>query len=279
MRILKIPSKTFIFGEYLALIGGPALLLAHTPYFEVKADINWLPTYHPESAIAKWSDQQTKSLEYMPIPFAHPLKLGGLGLSSAEFLAAYYLNRNSIDPWVMVDEYQSLFLIPPSGYDVLAQLIGGLTLIHRKAKLMTSQMRWPFDQTGYVIIATHKKLPTHKHVHQALLRQKAHVLLPLGQRLSQFWEQNDEMLFYQAMLDWRNQLLTLGLEDHATTQIIEQIMKIEGVLCAKGCGAMGADMIFASYDLQSPFLTKLNELSYDVIADHTGIANGIKELS
>lgn len=278
MRRLKIASKTFIFGEYLALIGGPSLVLAHDPSFEVEAETNSSLSFHPESAIARWCSRQS-AIMFLPKPFQHPLKLGGLGLSSAEFLAAYFLNRKTVDPWLLLEEYRALFKIPPSGYDILAQLTGGLAYIHGESKILHHQMTWPFRETGFVVIATHKKLATHQHVHQISLKQKALALAALGQELSLHWQQNKEAPFYQALNNWRFQLMSLGLEDASTTQIIERLMKIDGVLCAKGCGAMGTDMIFAIYNKQSTFLTQLQELAYDVVTDESGIAQGLKELT
>lgn len=277
MRHLKIASKTFIFGEYLALIGGPALVLAHEPSFNVTAQKAQGCNFHLESAIARWCSKQA-DLQYMPQSFTHPLKLGGLGLSSAEFLAAYYLNKKAIDPWIMLEDYQNVYSLPPSGYDVLAQWVGGLATIEAQQKIINSQLAWPFADTGFVVIATDKKLATHHHVHQLSLRSKASALISLGHQLIESWSNADAIKFYQLLKKWRLHLLSLGLEDIGTTQIIEKLMRIDGVICAKGCGAMGADMIFAIYKKQSTFLTQLHELPYSVVTHEGGIAHGIKEI-
>ena len=87
----RIPSKTFVLGEYSVLHGGPAILLASEPYFSLRLEEkneNKNP-FHPLSPAGKlWElEPLLKTKSYL---FSDPHHgLGGFGASSAEFIALF----------------------------------------------------------------------------------------------------------------------------------------------------------------------------------------------
>ena len=61
---IVIPAKTFLVGEYLALTGGPSIILTTTPCFELRQCNNLgLHGVHPESPAGRlWAQYTPKDL-------------------------------------------------------------------------------------------------------------------------------------------------------------------------------------------------------------------------
>lgn len=122
---ISIPSKTFLWGEYSALIGGSAGLLTHGPYFELqigisknenlkkgfsasknslnsfsentmnasKGDSGLEHLFHPHSPAGKTLKFSQAELLAMNCSFFDPHHLsGGFGRSTAEWISAKFLN-------------------------------------------------------------------------------------------------------------------------------------------------------------------------------------------
>lgn len=84
-----IPAKTFLLGEYAALAGASAILLTTYPCFELTltSKNNQLSEIHPKSPAGVWWQQQ--HLDHGLIWNDPYTERGGLGASSAQFLASY----------------------------------------------------------------------------------------------------------------------------------------------------------------------------------------------
>ena len=298
MKSLFIPAKTFLWGEYSALVGGPALLMAHSPYFQALAGPpKGLLPFHPQSAVARYLARsadpritlyQVQSLANLG---------GGWGLSSAEFVAAYALSLvpEGLEPkGSMVQEsdffaiqkvYQNLFIEKnsvPSGYDVLAQWWGGFLNIQAASHHWTQKDFWPLKRWGFVLIATHQKMPTHQHLAEDHVRAKAHIIETQAQVLQRLWDSADpdyEAWIYQ-LTKFRFHLQSLGLEAPGTTRTIEILQQAPGYVFAKGCGAMGQDVIWALYKQEEEvsFLKYLNKCNITVVADHREVAKGVRHV-
>src|SRR3990167_4806167 len=83
----QIPAKTFLLGEYVALQGGPAMILTTTPCFEVGVGDLEIQAIHPDSPAGLcWRDSGIPGELFWYDPYEG---IGGLGASSAAFLGAY----------------------------------------------------------------------------------------------------------------------------------------------------------------------------------------------
>jgi hypothetical protein len=123
--VIRIPSKTFVLGEYLVLQGGPALVLCHPPYFEAERGSSDRPlaSQSPAGQLAKKT-----GFDLSTLAFRDPHQgRGGFGGSGAEFLAvwAYHQGKTSFqekDCWQAREDYRAL--ASGSGVDVLTQAFG-----------------------------------------------------------------------------------------------------------------------------------------------------------
>jgi len=98
--VLSVPGKTFLVGEYLALSGGPSLLVATEPRFvlRVKAVAPRGRAAHPFAAASpagRYLSRVIRDSEMFEFQDPHQ-GAGGLGASSAQF-ALLYAWQNNID--------------------------------------------------------------------------------------------------------------------------------------------------------------------------------------
>ncbi len=157
MKTCKVPSKTFLCGEYATLMGGPSVLLTAAPYFQCgflsKQDEahgsassgEFIGEFlsealHCKSPAGKWMDLYSEVFSQKSCFFYDPHKgQGGFGASTAQFLLVYLLSADSpsleelsdissLETGSLLDAYRSMAWsgvgIPPSGVDLIAQLFG-----------------------------------------------------------------------------------------------------------------------------------------------------------
>src|SRR5690606_39000184 len=111
------PSKTFLLGDYLSLLGGPALLLNTEPRFQgllesiqptVKSSaiadkiqaIEPYPGIHPQSPAGKFLQRHASDFADCNLTFFDPHQgAGGFGASSAQFLMVYALWSLKTSRW------------------------------------------------------------------------------------------------------------------------------------------------------------------------------------
>lgn len=245
-----IPAKTFLLGEYVALAGGPALVLTTTPYFEMTVlDSPGLVGIHPDSPAGRfWSSE---AISGKGLSFFDPYQgLGGLGASSAEFIGAYQVVSYLQDkPVVQAELLEAYFKasaknagILPSGYDVLAQTHRGSVYINR-AKTSYCSYAWPFKDLAFILLHTGKKLSTHKHLESIDFLPQIEVLSSLVEIGVSAFEKADSAQLIHAVNAYHNHLQNLGLVASHSLKLIKLLQNEEGILAVKGCGALGADVL------------------------------------
>lgn len=246
----SIPAKTFLLGEYLALQGGPAILLTTSPCFEVTIDAAEKNNIHPNSPaglLLKKFELQQK------ISFFDPYRgIGGLGASSAEFIGAYYASTLKLGkPFKsreLIDVYWEIFAeyntngIRPSGYDLLAQVADGCVFLNRNQSEQQI-FSWPFDDMMFVIAHTGTKLATHDHLKSLVLRDALPLLSPIVMLGKNAFELKDSHKLIEAVNAYYQKLLCLGLVAEKTQEHVSHLLQLDGVLAVKGCGAMGVDVL------------------------------------
>lgn len=278
----RIPAKTFLVGEYIALWGGPAVLLTTTPYFEVIKHPSDEFSFHPSSPAGRLCAQHEciKSFQWYD-PYQG---LGGLGASSAQFLGVYAdlyrPMRSRIDIEHVYNVYESVAWDGegqrPSGYDVLAQSQGGCVLIDRSSSFFRSCV-WPFSALSFILIHTHTKLATHSYLKTAVIDIACRRFLwDIGLSVQQACLDRDVDAFITHVRDYGEQLKRLGLVLPSTLDKMCQLSK-EKPLAMKGCGALGADVILmlVSVDDRETVLEHLRLDGHHVLGTEQTLASVI----
>ena len=343
--MIKIPSKTFLMGEYLALIGGPCLLLNTAPFFCLQVNDAERLAYNFSDHSPAGKLIKSKQLGGLHLNFIDPHdEQGGLGASSAQFLSIYTLfhhlgtlpqglqntthhSRRRASQYTNMgrgaSEQQTLFLkddrhtsldwldllscyqrkacypngLVPSGADLIAQLIGGITLFEQQKKRLL-KFENPFEHLTYVIIRTNVKIATHEHLHHLLeqlkpnhseagiegnrTRLKSHYdfepLKEIVLNAERAIQQHEEYTFCEAINQYHFALDQLGLIASHTQVLIQKIQDYPNLKACKGCGALGADILLAIVPVEerNHFVHFLDENNITALKQATFSNQGLK---
>jgi mevalonate kinase len=248
-----IPSKTFLVGEYVALDGGPSIILTTSPCFEMllSAETDAVKGINSSSPAGVWWQQQ--NIQNFGLEWFDPYHgMGGLGASSAQFLGAFYASSFVKNQKTTIDTTIEAYLksawngagVAPSGYDVIAQSMRDCVYLHRK-KAIYQTYAWPFSDLSFVLIHTGKKLPTHHHL-QVIGRLDGVDSLARIVELarSAFVDKNSDDLI-SSVNAYHEQLLKMDLVAEHSIEMIERLKAEDDILAIKGCGALGADILLA----------------------------------
>lgn len=263
-----IPGKTFLLGEYIAMYGGPALIALTQPCFQL--DMN--KRLHPDCPAARlWKHTTGNSCDWgLNDPYQSK---GGLGASSAEFLLAYkQLYPGKIDIPLLHKTFLAYSSknqgMAPSGYDLVAQTSNGCVLVESNPIHMQS-FDWQFKEIGFVLVHTGIKLPTHSHL-KDLQDLNWQAFIPAAEKACEAMMDSNTEDFLSAINNFSAQLRKQHLLASHTKHLLENWTQQLPILAAKGCGAMGADVIaiFALEDKIDFIVSFLNQKMYDVLATH-----------
>ncbi len=291
LKIL-IPSKTFLWGEYSALVGGAAGVLTTPPYFEfvasestLSAKVDHTSFFHPDSPAGRFiSDLNFKTYEkvFYPQSFYDPHQLqGGFGRSTAEWISAYALKNpsfNNLDHEILSawQSYQNLFAsnaLKPSGYDLLAQLKASLWNKHIKSDssdfanclhLIAKEHEVPkifFNAPlrlglNILIYKTEIKVKTHEHLNTVDLN-KLVTLKACSAAISQSYLNENDFEFINLLKEFDIQLEALNFKAKASVLLSKELMSLNSVIYARGCGALGADVLVVFYEGKNTEALKL----------------------
>lgn len=250
---ITCPSKTFLLGEYLALHGGPSLVLNTLPAFRLSIHKGpfALQGIHPDSPAGRFIRAHFSEQEKQ-FHFDDPYQgLGGFGASTAQFLAAYCFYEGHTD--FNADNLLASYLeyayagtgMAPSGADLIAQWQGAISYFEKQQSLET--LTWPFESLHFALIHTQKKLATHEHL--ASLEQmntddlKAPVLAAKAAL-----QDSDAETIVAAINEYQQRLQAKSLSAKHSLALLADIKRLPGVRAAKGCGAMGSDVLLVLYE-------------------------------
>ena len=253
-RVLEIPSKTFIVGEYLAINGTASMVMATEPSFLVTIIDDKNFGFHPDSPAGKLKNQLGHNDFGYSFFDPHDGR-GGFGRSTAEYLAVCLndkkMNKESGDPaesllddledFVQSYQKQSEGEYKPSGADLVAQLCGGLCW-YDGMNYQAEQLAWPFPGYDIFIFHTGKKLATHEHL-KDLKSIDLRSLIPILVAARTSIDQMNLKVFCESVNYYYDRLDELGLSDKSVKSSVDKIRKNPEVLAAKGCGAMGVDTV------------------------------------
>ena len=288
---LTIPSKTFILGEYAILAQQPALLVATSPTCRVELNSKYLEPFHPESPAGSYYKQHLHDKKIgLELIIPKSMRNMGLGVSGAEWLAAYLIKaideKIAFSMWdktfwtdclASYHAHQGNMATPGSGADWLCQMLGGYIYYQPKQKVI-HPTQWPFDDYGWILVHTGQKCQTHKHLNQIDDIQSFSTWGTILDQAWNCWAKKDSKGFSEQVLNYHEQLLLVDKVAHHTRQMLNVIQPIQGVECAKGCGAMGADTIWLMCQREAipEIKYQLNQKAIHIIADDTHVHEGLQ---
>lgn len=276
-----IPAKTFLLGEYAAVAEASAIILTTTPCFELslisQAGISGI---HPESPAGLWWQEQ--KIPEIGLSWYDPYAgRGGLGASSAQFLASYwascYVKNIKPDNESMLQVYYQKSWagkgLRPSGYDVIAQSQKGCVYINKQKKIIESYA-WPFDDLSFFLIHTGVKLATHHHLQQTTLPEPIDYLSELVDAARQAFEHISSDQLINSINLYQEELTKLNLVTEHSLSLLNQINKFPEILASKGCGALGADilLLLSSRKNAEPLKAKLKKLNLLLLATENSLS-------
>lgn len=287
-----IPSKTFLWGEYSALKGGTAGLVATEPCFvfskseiicdEKKQVMSQPFEFHPQSPAGRWilfikdklnlDEQQIKDLFSCHLYDPHHGE-GGFGRSTAElvYIAQSFSERLDMDIQTLWELYRELSVLesdkkwPPSGYDLVVQWHPSFSLLQVVGdQIRFKEKPWPFTRLGFLIFKTKKKVFTHLHLKELTL-EVLDPLVELSSRVTDQYMQEDQAEFMQSLGAFRDQLVEFNLVCEETLNTVSRLQALQGVEFAKGCGALGADVVavFCKKQYKNQVLKQVSEVFGD----------------
>lgn len=246
----SIPAKTFLLGEYAALMGQSAIILTTQPCFEVRlSEQPGLHGIHPESPAGQW--WRHCALSNVGVDWHDPYQgIGGLGASSAQFIGVYQacaaLQGQTIDTKQLLATYRSITANPkglsPSGYDVHAQLMQGCVYLNRETACCQTYP-WPFTDLGFIIIHTQHKTPTHQHLQSLEITTAIEPLVRIVESAKIAFDTQDSEQLVAAVQAYHQALCERSWVAPHSLKQIAQLQLETSALAIKGCGAMGADVL------------------------------------
>lgn len=254
-------SKTFLLGEYSVLRSKKAILLLTEPSFYAEFDTEGIATNIPRHC-QKFVEKRAPFLKDVSYTFSDPyMGKGGMGASSAEFLfylrARAYYAQEKYD--IRLSDYRRLCHkyyiesawsgegVEPSGIDLISQDYSGIVFIDNDMALVESTS-WPFKNAKLVLAHTGNKLPTHSHLKSL---SSLPSLSMLDNMVSYAWDAfktKDINLLAEQINNSAIFLQNLGLVTQYTSNTIAAALRSNVFYAAKGCGAMGADVILFLYN-------------------------------
>lgn len=254
------PSKTFLLGEYAVLQGGPALLLGHPPLFAASLEEGVPPSlpFHAESPAGKWAAAHPPPGK-LSFRDAHGGK-GGFGGSGAEFLSAWAsalgdgvpagAEPHAIFAWSAWEDFRTLGG-SGSGADILCQAFGVNRaepfFLHADLAARSLTELFPPRTGGQLsLFHTGRKLATHEQANPAALPLAE--LNELTARARESLEAGLFRGFAGCLSAYGEKLAALGLQAPHTAAALAGLKSLPGVLGAKGCGAMGADVLAVAHE-------------------------------
>lgn len=260
--VLSVPGKSFLAGEYLALIGGASLLFNSQPRFELAANpgSGAVVGIHPESPAGKLIQENKAFFSQYDLAFSDPHEgRGGWGASTAQFLMAFVLNEwrasceletlKSLSISRLLEAYWKYAWsgegLRPSGADLVAQYKGSLCLFERRTGLV-GVYSWTFAEIDFAFIPTGQKLATHEHLKTLGAFNEEPLERAMGS-IQRALQNGDASEFVQGIRANAQALSELGFVASHTQALCQELLQKPGVLAAKGCGAMGADVVLVVY--------------------------------
>jgi mevalonate kinase len=290
--VFRIPGKTFLVGEYSALVGGEALGLATRPYFQLSqaAAGSEFIVYHQESPAGLFAEKNNFKFNF---EVKNPYQVGGFGQSTAEFIFSWF-ERNKENDQVsklekperiqnIFNDYLGLFDSAelknkkPSGADLVTQLLGHVT--HFNPEVYKSKsVTWPFSDLSFFVVSTGLKIKTHEHL-DTLNRDVLNQLPEYGHKVIQAFVDGNQNLFISQLIAWSTKLEQMSLQHSDVLKFKDKLLKYNEIICIKPCGALGADvcLVFCERQVREDVKQILITEKVTVQANEESLCSGVLE--
>ena len=261
--IIDAKSKTFLVGEYCVTCGGSAIVLCTDPKFRLRVKNSkntQLRGIKEGSPAFTFYMENRKFFKNLFVKFIDPhKKTGGFGASSAQFATLYKLrssiiDENNVNISKFLDEYRLIAGkgqdIKPSGADCLAQFQNNHIYFNSNTNKI-EDLQWNFKDIDFLIFKTGNKVATHEHLRKLspdFIRANTGYMNQIVERVKKAWVQVDSENFVNNIMDFSALLNDLGFVCDKTEKLVSKILKIKGILAAKGCGAMASDTIIIIFE-------------------------------
>jgi mevalonate kinase len=285
---LSCPSKTFLIGEYAALQGFPALILNTFPRFELlleQTGTTEISIFHKDSPAGRWLRERAPLLEGWKMTFTDPHNgRGGFGASSAQFLLSHCATtflqiseekaREGFDMQAVWNDFQVLSQ-NASGYDVLAQSVGGVAHVETGGWILQN-LPWKFQDLMFSIVRTGGKTQTHVHIREIAGEEFAD-LGEISTAACVAFEEGQQAVFLAKIKEFSDHLSERGLIDPLTVEILDDANRNLQLKAVRGCGALGADTILFIYTPEQQTAVKefIARRQLEVVAETQDLAHGI----
>lgn len=275
-----IPAKTFLVGEYAALKQQSAILLTTTPCFELHATSEpGLHGIHPHSPAGRW--WSACDLQDYGFSWHDPYQgLGGMGASSAQFLAVYQACANirgqEVSQKTLLQDYWDLATgktgIRPSGYDVLAQRSQGCVYLNRQTERQTNYL-WSFPDLGFILLHSKQKIATHEHLQTLVLNNITDELSDLVEYAHSAFIDHSSYHLVEAVKAYQQILAEQGWVAAHSLECIRRLYQETDALAIKGCGAMGSDvlLLLIKQKQMAEHMTRLTQLGWSILANNESV--------
>jgi len=282
---LSFPGKTFLIGEYAVMKGAPALLVNTRPRFQF--DVQYpvqkgVHPFHKHSPAGLFIEENKTVFSSVSIQYSQNYK-SGFGLSGAEFNCVYLLEAvlrgqsiEDVDCLDILEKYLfyhalSHHSIIPSGADVVSQWLGRVFIFARPS--IAESIDWPFENLSFALIRTGENLQTWKHL-ENLGQKDFSQLKEISLTALEAVRSTSESLFLHSIQDYRKALEEEGLTHPSTKKVLQEMDSYSEVLAAKGCGAMGAEVISVFFKKNAQNLDFLKK--YDCISGLESLDQGVQ---
>ena len=286
--LISCPSKTFLVGEYLALSGGPSLLMSTTPRFQLKVSLaqELIINFHKDSPAGKLAFEKLHK-NNVNLNFMDPYDgSGGFGASGAQFLlvSAYIhkINNQKLDLKKVWNDFRELYdgeAFTPSGMDIISQYSGGISEITFSTEdIKVNQFDWPFEKQSLLFFKTHQITNTHEHLSGLDLEKITTCLKPFAADVIKSFKEKSIEGFSKGVTEYYNELVELDLITDKTKELVAEFSSREGVLAIKGCGALGSDVIavFCDSDKGHYLMPELKSLGLEFISSDHSVSEGLR---
>ncbi len=256
----QIPGKTFLLGEYAVLQGGTAIIACTSPFFElhVLPDNGRKNPFHPQSPAGKFIADHLDIFNPLHLTWTSPYG-GGFGGSTAEFLACVTLYAKLTLQTFSSEQLYTTYLkyaynqkgIAPSGVDLIAQAQMQEGLVFVQPNLQPAIDSWPFKDLALLLFKTPDKLPTHHYLQDLKKTSNYTELSKLVLKGHEAIKNKNAASFIEIINDYADSLKSLALTAEATLDILKKLTESQLFLAAKGCGALGVDVIAVLIPVQN----------------------------
>ena len=253
---------------------------------DVKNNVSFYKNIHPLSPAGQWLKCHPQIEQHWHIESIDPHKgQGGFGYSSAQFNLMYLLtqindNKDLKDIHKLWQSYQSLNFDghTPSGADVVSQWMGQVCLFS-STPFKAQSILWPFKDLDFLIVRTGLQLQTWEHLKNVPVKELSD-LSELSRQATDCVSSQDTKGFVSSVEKYGFSLEKQNLVHKNTLILLNKIKKLKNVLTAKGCGAMGAEVIALFFHPQHKEQIKsdLKDLFKDqsIIADSSAVTSGLQ---